>query len=152
MQNRIKAALIMKRANLLFFGCMLLALLAGAFIVTADGNALQLGLAIAFCALFLIAGGLIVLFHGRAAARYTALAKEEEAREREEQEEEAARNLEVFSEDGLPGAFCREIRTYSAPQLRLIVSEQEDEYTPEEFAFIKKVLAEEEGEEAPAEE
>ena len=88
-----------------------------------------------------------MLFHARAAARYTALAKEEEERARQEQLAEEARNLDSLSEDGLPGAFCREIRGYSVPQLRLILSEQEDEYTPEEFAFIKKVLAEEEGEE-----
>ena len=142
MENRAKAARIMTRANLLFFGCMLLALLAGAFLVTAEGNVLQLVLSIVFGVLFLVAGALIVIFHSRAAARYTALAKEEEARIAAEKKQEALRNLEKFAEDGLPGAFCFEVRGYSPAQLRLILAEQEDVYSPEEFAFIKKVLAE----------
>ena len=68
--------------------------------------------------------------------------QEEEARLAAEKKAEDEKNLEKFAEDGLPGAFCYEIRGYSAPQLRLILAEQKDEYTPEEFAFIKKVLAE----------
>lgn len=43
-------------------------------------------------------------------------------------------------EDGLDGAFCREIRSYSLPQLRLILDEQKDEYSEKEFAYIQKIL------------
>jgi len=44
-------------------------------------------------------------------------------------------------EDGLPEAFCREIRAYSPAQLRLILEEQKDEYSQEEYAYIQKILA-----------
>ena len=43
-------------------------------------------------------------------------------------------------EDGLDGAFCREIRAYSPAQLRLILDEQKDEYSEKEFAYIQKIL------------
>ena len=43
-------------------------------------------------------------------------------------------------EDGLPAAFCREIRAYSPAQLRLIIDEQKSEYSEEEFAYIQKIL------------
>ena len=56
-------------------------------------------------------------------------------------EEEAKKAMAEFpGEDGLSGDFCREIFSYSPAQLRLILDEQEDEYTPEEFAYIRKVL------------
>lgn len=57
---------------------------------------------------------------------------EKEAKEREEKWQ---------GEDGLSAAFCREIRAYSAPQLRLIRDEQKDEYSEKEFAYIEKILA-----------
>ena len=56
--------------------------------------------------------------------------------------EAAEADVEAASEDGLPGLFCREIRGYAPAQLRLILDEQKDEYTPEEYAFIEKVLKE----------
>lgn len=57
-------------------------------------------------------------------------------------EAEAKEAEEKFpGEDGLPAAFCREIRGYSAAQLRLIVDEQKDEYSAEEYAYIQKILA-----------
>lgn len=141
MENRAKAARASTRGNLLFFLMMLLALLSGAFAATAkDQTTLILGfVGTGVC---LVAGGVLVFIHSRIASRYLKLAKEEEARLAAAKKAEDEKNLEKFAEDGLPGAFCHEIRGYSAPQLRLIVDEQKDEYTPEEFAFIKKVLAE----------
>ena len=57
-------------------------------------------------------------------------------------EEEAKKADEAWQgEDGLPAAFCREIRGYSAAQLRLIIDEQKDEYSEKEFAYIEKILA-----------
>lgn len=145
MTNREKAARISVRGNLCFFGCILLSLLAGAFAVTTE-DSLTLVLSLSACGVLLVLGAVLVFLHSRAASRYMALAREEEARLAEEKRLEDERNLEKFTEDGLPGAFCYEIRRYSAPQLRLIIDEQESEYTPEEFAFIKKVLAEREAE------
>lgn len=56
-------------------------------------------------------------------------------------EAEAKAAEESFpGEDGLPAAFCREIRSYSPAQLRLILDEQKDEYSEEEFAYIQKIL------------
>ena len=141
MNNREKAARTASRGNLLFFASVLLAILSGAFAATAnDQTTLILGLV--FTGIFLVLGALLVFVHSRVAGKYTALAKEEEAAKALEAEEEAKRNIEAFSEDGLPGAFCHEIRGYSPAQLRLILDEQKDEYTPEEYAFIEKVLSE----------
>ena len=57
-------------------------------------------------------------------------------------EAEAKKKEEEWEgEDGLPAAFCLEIRGYNAAQLRLIIDEQEAEYSKEEFAYIKKILA-----------
>ena len=141
MENRIKAARVSTRGNLLFFLMMMLALLAGAYAATSDDQT-QLIIGLVLAGVFLVVGGVLVFVHSRIASRYMALAKEEEARDAARKKEEEQKNLEKFAEDGLPGAFCYEIRGYSAAQLRLILDEQEDEYTPEEFAFIKKVLAE----------
>ena len=56
-------------------------------------------------------------------------------------EADAKKQLEEFpGEDGMSGDFCREIFSYSPAQLRLILDEQKDEYTPEEYAYIQKVL------------
>lgn len=44
-------------------------------------------------------------------------------------------------EDGLPAAFCLEIRAYSPAQLRLIIDEQKGEYSEKEFAYIQKIHA-----------
>jgi hypothetical protein len=61
-------------------------------------------------------------------------------------EAEAKKAEEAFEgEDGLPAAFCLEIRAYSPAQLRLILDEQKDEYSAEEFAYIEKILAEKSG-------
>lgn len=141
MENRIKAARVSTRGNLLFFLMMMLALLAGAYAATSEDQT-QLIVGLVLAGVFLVVGGVLVFVHSRIASRYMALAKEEEARDAARKKEEEQKNLEKFAEDGLPGAFCYEIRGYSAAQLRLILDEQEDEYTSEEFAFIKKVLAE----------
>ena len=56
-------------------------------------------------------------------------------------EADAKKALEEFpGEDGLSGDFCREIFSYSPAQLRLILDEQKDDYTPEEYAYIQKIL------------
>jgi len=143
MTNREKAARIATRGNIFFFLCIMLSLLSGAFAATTKDR-LILILALVACGVFLVLGGVLVFLHSRSASRYMALAREEEARLAEEKRLADERELEKFTEDGLPGAFCYEIRKYSVPQLRLIIDEQDDEYTPEEFAFIKKVLAERE--------
>ena len=143
MTNREKAARTSTRGNIFFFGCIFLALFAGAFGATSTDTTVLI-IAFSACGVFLALGGVLVFLHSRSASRYMALAREEEARLAEEKRLADERNLEKFTEDGLPGAFCYEIRKYSAPQLRLIIDEQESEYTPEEFAFIKKVLAERE--------
>ena len=60
-------------------------------------------------------------------------------------EEKAKRSMQerlMMGEDGLPGEFCAQMRAYNAAQLRLILDEQMELYTPEEVAYIKKVLAE----------
>ena len=57
-------------------------------------------------------------------------------------EQEAKKAEEEWQgEDGLPAAFCREIRAYSPAQLRLIIDEQKDAYSAQEFAYIEKILA-----------
>ena len=143
MNNREMAARASSRGNLLFFACVMLALLSGAFAVTAqDRTTLILGLVLA--GVFLVAGAVLVYLHSRIVSKYTALAKEEEAAAQKAREEEARQNAEKFSEDGLPGAFCYEIRGYSPAQLRLILDEQKSEYTDAEYAFIQKVLKEKE--------
>ncbi len=143
MTNRELAARASSRGNLFFFACVMLALLAGAFAVTAENQTvLILGLVLA--GVFLVLGAVLVYLHARIVSKYTALAKEEEAVLAKEKEEEAKRNIERFSECGLPGAFCYEIRGYSPAQLRLILDEQKSEYTEAEYAFIEKVLAEKE--------
>ena len=137
MTNRELAARAAMRGNLLFFLCVALAILAGAFAVSADNSAL-LTVGLVLCGVFLVLGGVLVYIHSRIADKYRALVKEEEAAALVEKE----KDIESFSEDGLPGLFCREIRGYSPAQLRLILDEQKDEYSPEEYAFIEKVLEE----------
>ena len=57
-------------------------------------------------------------------------------------EEEVKKAEEAFEgEDGLSAAFCREILSYSPAQLRLIIDEQREEYSEEEFAYIQKILS-----------
>lgn len=141
MNNRQKAARAAQRGNLFFFAAVMLALLSGAFAVTAE-NQLTLILGLVFCGVFLVLGSVLVFLHSRMASRYIVAAKEEEAILAEKERIEAEKNIEKFSEDGLPGLFCREIRGYSPAQLRLILDEQKDEYSEEEYAFIQKVLAE----------
>ncbi len=141
MTNREYAARAAARGNLFFFACVMLALLSGAFAVTAE-NKTRLILGLSFAGAFLVLGGVLVYIHSRIVGKYTALAKREEAQAAALAEEEARKNIEAFSEDGLPGAFCHEIRGYSPAQLRLILDEQRDEYTEEEYAFIEKVLSE----------
>lgn len=50
----------------------------------------------------------------------------------------------VTLEDGrmFSRAFYDEIRRYDAPDLRVILDEQRDLYTPEEYAYIEEVFAE----------
>ncbi len=144
MDNRTKAARASALGNGLFFAAVMLALLSGAFAATAQ-NETTLLLGLILCGVFLIGGAVAVFLCSRRAGRYMALVKEEEAKAAAEREAFEKANLEGFAEDGLPGAFCREIRGYSPAQLRLILDEQASEYTAEEFAFIEKVLSEKAG-------
>ena len=144
MDNRINAQKASALGNGLFFAAVMLALLSGAFAVTAK-NELTLILGLVFCGVFLALGCVAVFLCSRRAGRFAALAKEKESVAAAEKAAWEKANLESFAEDGLPGAFCREIRGYSPAQLRLILDEQVSEYTPEEFAFIEKVLAEKAG-------
>lgn len=47
-------------------------------------------------------------------------------------------------EDGriFSASFLHEIRSLDAPDLRIILDEQKDLYTPEEYAYIEEVMAE----------
>ncbi len=57
-------------------------------------------------------------------------------------EADAKKAMEEFpGEDGMTGDFCREMFSYTPAQLRLILDEQKEDYTPEEYAYIEKVLA-----------
>ena len=138
MCNCEKAARAATRGNLLFFGCVLLAILAGAFAATAT-DSLVLTLSLVLCGVFLVLACVLVYLHSRIADKYKKLAKAERDALAAKEAEEAEKNIEAFSEDGLPGAFCREIRGYSPAQLRLILDEQKDDYSQEEYAFIEKV-------------
>ena len=143
MESLKKAKLYSLIGNLVFFACMLLAILAGAFLVTAEDNTtLMLSLCLGGAALVL--GGVLVFLFRRAAAGHLALARAEEEAIRAAAEAEAEANAAAPGEDGLPVGFCREIRAYSLPQLRLIADEQKDEYSEKEMAFILKVIAERE--------
>ncbi|MBQ9735411.1 MAG: hypothetical protein IJV96_01330 [Clostridia bacterium] len=143
MESLKKARLYSLIGNLVFFACMLLAVLAGAFAATAtDNTTLTLSLCLGGAALVL--GGVFVYLFRRVAGKHLALAREEEAAIEAAAEAEAEANAAAPGEDGLPTGFCREIRAYSLPQLRLIAEEQKDEYSEKEMAFILKVIAERE--------
>ncbi len=45
-------------------------------------------------------------------------------------------------EDGLPAEFCLAIRQDTVENLKTILEEQKEEYSPEEYAFIAKVYEE----------
>ncbi len=47
-------------------------------------------------------------------------------------------------EDGrvFPAAFVREVRSYAAEDLKMILEEQGDLYNPDEYAYIKEVFHE----------
>lgn len=129
--------------NFAFFACMLLALLAGAFVVTSEDKA-TVTLALVLGGIALVLGAVLVAVFRHVAGKYLALAKAEAEAIEAAAEEEAERNANAIGEDGLPNSFCREIRAYSLPQLRLIAEEQKDEYSEKEMAFILKVIAERE--------
>ncbi len=63
----------------------------------------------------------------------------EEIAETEEAEEEP-----LTLEDGrmFPAAFVREIRSYGAEDLKTILEEQGELYSPEEYAYIQEVFHE----------
>ena len=138
-ENRKKAATLSARGNALFFACILLSVLCFAFAVTAENTAV-LVLGWVGGGVLLVLGAILVFLLSRAASRYAALAKGEE--ESALAAQKAARD--AVGEDGLPAEFCAEIRDYSAPQLRLILEEQKDEYTEAEYAYIEKTLAKKE--------
>ena len=51
---------------------------------------------------------------------------------------------EITLDDGrtFRASFVREIRSLDAPDLRVILDEQKDLYTEEEYAYIEEVMAE----------
>ena len=69
---------------------------------------------------------------------------EETPAEDAEMPQPAAPDEMVTLEDGrmFSRAFYEEIRRYDAPDLRVILDEQRDLYTPEEYAYIEEVFAE----------
>ena len=143
MESLKKARLYSLIGNLAFFACILLALLAGAFVVTTeDQGTLTLALVLGCAALVL--GAVLVYLFRRAAAGHLAIFKAEAEAIEAAAAAEAEANAAAIGEDGLPVGFCREIRAYSLPQLRLIADEQKDEYSEKEMAFILKVISERE--------
>ena len=100
MNYREKAARTATRGNMLFFASVMLALLSGAFAVTAE-NQPTLIVSLSLCGVFLVLGCVLVFLHSRIASRYADLARTEEERQPE------ALSDETFAEDGLSGAFCR---------------------------------------------
>lgn len=72
-------------------------------------------------------------------------AAEEAVEENEETEaSEEPREESVTLEDGriFPAGFVREIRSYAVEDLKTIVEEQGELYSPEEYAYIEEVFHE----------
>ena len=126
----------MRRIGKLFFAfSVLFALEMGAFgavNITGENEALRAfaGQSFVIGAFALLVGALGVFVMSELALRY------------EEKDKKAMEERLMMGEDGLPGEFCAQMRSYNAAQLRLILDEQADLYNAEETAYIRKVLAE----------
>ena len=124
-----KTALLSGLTKGVFFLLCLLSVLGFAFAVTYYDKEGGKTLAIVglVCGIVLLLGAaLSAALFSRAAAK----AKKET--------EEALRAL-YEGEDGLSREFCLSIREEEAENLKTILEEQKDAYTPEEYAFIAKV-------------
>ena len=97
-------------------------------------------------ALWYILGGVLLIAAAVSVALFRSFAAKQEEIGRAMLAEAEAKAPTAPPADGLSAAFCDEMRAYSAPQLRLILDEQKDEYSPAEYAFIQKLLAEKEAE------
>ena len=111
MNNRQNAARAAQKGNLLFFACVMLSLLAGAFAVTTE-NKTVLILGLVFCGIFLVLGSVLVFLHSRIAAKYLQAAKAEEAPKAEAapveeapKEEAPAKKTDVDLDDFLGSMF-----------------------------------------------
>lgn len=133
-KNLSRARMINTVGKIYFFFSVLFAILAFAIAVTSVGVAGKEDTAL----MGFVLGGAALLF----SPFFVFLFYEVEAVFVGFAEEDAKRAMEQFpGEDGMTGDFCREIYSYTPAQLRLILDEQKDEYTPEEYAYIEKVLA-----------
>ena len=124
-----KAARLSSLTKIVFFLLCILSILGFAFAVTyydrADGDTVALIGLIAGIAL--LAGAAIsAFFLSRATARAYEIAK-------------AACDAAYDGEDGLDRDFCLSIREETVENLKTILEEQKEDYTPEEYAFIAKV-------------
>lgn len=129
---------IRKIGKLFFVLCLLFALEQGAFgavYICSENEILHTVAGQYFVTAFfaLCVGAFAVYLTAQVALVYEKAAKKE-----------AEAKLLAEGEDGLPGDFCHQIRSYNASQLRLIIDEQADVYNEAEFAYIKKVLKEKE--------
>ena len=139
MTERNEAAALVARASLLagltkgvFFILCLLSILGFAFAVTyydkADGKT---------TAVIGLLSGILLLV---AAAVSAALLSRTAARARDAAA--VAVNALYEGEDGLPKEFCLAIREETVENLKIILEEQGEDYTPEEYAFVAKVYEE----------
>ena len=136
---KAEAAQLVAKANLLaglgralFFLLCLLSILGFAFAVTyydkEGGKTVALIGLIAGCVL-LVGAALSAALLFRAASRVKAVAV-------------AAVDALYDGEDGLSKEFCLSIRGETVETLQLILADQKEDYSPEEYAFIEKVYEE----------
>lgn len=130
-----RAALLRLIGNICFFAFILISIVFFALAVSAVTTVL-----------WYILGGLFLIAAAVSVALFRSFAAKQEEIGRAMLAEAEAEVPTAPPADGLSAAFCDEMRAYSAPQLRLILDEQKDEYSPAEYAFIQKLLAEKEAE------
>ena len=124
-----RAATLESLTKIVFFLLCILSILGFAFAVTyydkpGEETVATVGLV---AGIVLLAGAaLSAFFLSRATARAYTAAK-------------AAVEEEYAGEDGLSREFCLSIREETVESLKIILEEQKDAYTAEEYAFIAKV-------------
>ncbi len=135
MHPMIRAARLRLIGNLCFFAAVLASIVFFALAVSEVTTAL-----------WYILGGVLLIVAAVSVALLRLAAGKQEEIGRAMVAEAEAKAPPTPPADGLSAAFCDEMRAYSVPQLRLILDEQRDEYSPEEYAFIQKLLAEKQAE------
>ncbi len=136
MNEKSRAAELVARADLfasltkvVFFLLCILSVLGFAFAVTyydkADGKAIAI-IGLVAGIVLLVAAAVSAALLSRAASRAKAAAT-------------VAVDALYEGEDGLPKEFCLSIRQDTVENLKMILEEQKEDYTPEEYAFIAKV-------------